>query len=419
MKLRYSLHNMLRNNKSTLAIIVTQVLVILTLIIPSVNTYFSMKEQEEFYATTPIHSAILYMNHVPYILRYPDSVKSNGEQLMNNQAKVYDFYDEHEDLFAGISPKRMKYIYREAKTDEYYSVLALDPLTLSTIDASMDVLKEAGEDDVLAVMVQASKKAAFPVGTVIEHPIPGLDANFQVRGYYPEGTSFPTVNFVDTAGTVTLKDFFIPYVSEQTQFVLQRPEDMRSFKKDALLPETPDGSILYIHPGKEDEAQEQFGEYVKANGLGYFTSTNELFKKQREALDYIAQTKLDSNIALLLLIVMTVAAIGGANGDRFYSRYHILRLHGATKRDLYMLTFLYYIILILFSLLCYVLFSHLLQNTWIQTVFSWIPLVRFATGNDLRLHLRGFALLSIVFTAVAAVISLYPLYLLGHEGRRK
>lgn len=403
------LSSIFKNKKIIPFIIFTQIVMMLLVILPSYNQYMKQKKDYEKHINTALNNAILYMGNLFYNIRHGKEEINNFEELEENKNKIYNFYKNNRDIFKNITPTSIEYHYEVE--DKNLNFELYDEISFGIIHDEMKNKYDFSKYDTdkeIPVIVQSKFKNIYPIDSIVDFKVKEDYVKFKIIGYYDidrtfdlgivTNAPFPLTNLFRENREIIYPRFISIYRENLSKYTC--------FNKVAVQ----NATLLYL---KDDLTQKDFKKiesFIEDNSLGYFLYTKDLFNSQLEYNDQIFQKFLDLIIAFFVIIIFTFIGIGYINKDLLEKRYDIYKLNGASNKDLYIITFIYYTIMILGSICIYQLVMWICNLEFIANNLSKhsINLTRIIQDDNI-LHSTEFIFLFIVLLIVISIISFWPL----------
>ena len=168
-------------------------------------------------------------------------------------------------------------------------------------------------------------------------------------------------------------------------------------------------SILFLNEKATEDNLTDFSEFIEKNRMGYYAESDSIFKRQNENLEYMFNTRFDTIVSFISVLILTIITIGYVNKNRLESRYKVYYLNGLSTKNIYILTVVYYSLLFIIPIIFYNLLFRIFEIDYVKAkIVPNLPVFYRMILDDYNLHFSEMLVLSIIFIFIILIISYWP-----------
>lgn len=395
---------LIRKNRVIVFIICMQVFFALFVSIFKFNRLKTVSGDLNYLSKKPVANSLFYMNKYPYSLAYKDRTVDNRAKIDENNAKVEDFVRDRKDLFKGISPYHIKY-YDEVNLANVYMY---DELTLKNMDK---YIREGGlekyeEGKPIPALVIDRFGGEYKIGSVFSLNLQDKSYDFKVTGFYSSD-----IRHLST-GRMANSDFPIGELFPENifeirnkQFIVPENDIFLSFKNTDKF-NIPKARLIYFQDGLNENQLSEVRDFFENNDLGYYLFSEGLLKEQEEGVSFYLQQNLDMLIALSITVVVTCLCIAYINKDLFKSRFSIYIYNGASRKDVFFISTLYYVFIFFLPTVLYSAFSYFMKTDFARRHLTGSVFFKSFIFNNAKIAWTDLGLIFLIVLLMSIIFSL-------------
>lgn len=359
MKTINNIKKLIKSNKKIFILLSIQIFLVLFFTVTSINEY---RESVKIYnkgLNSKLENAIFYMGKVPYKVFKNGEEIINTEELSNARNQFDEFYEENIESFEGIlDSKNVISIIDENGSGS--GIYLYDQISMEEfLDSGFNPeLKNRASKNNIPVLVNNNFKSNYSINQKINvKSLDESDLTLEVIGYYNENNSYYLSKdyLGNTAPNLSDLLFSMDRIDGNKFIALQDDVYIDNFTNNYMYGE-PIDKILYVKEEDYDKVVDDLDIYSKNNDIGYYSLVKDSIENEKESIYINRQKFLDFSIALYSVLLLTIISIGHISSKILRKRYEIYHLNGASRLNLYITTFFYYLAQFYFPIFIYSLF---------------------------------------------------------------
>lgn len=401
--------NLLKKKKFINFIIICQIFFMLLYSVKNVKEIGSIISEYNHLKNSSLNNALFYMNKPDYINRRDKNAESNLDDIINNYNLVKEYIESHPDDFKSFT--RLKTNFYIEDINKHINMY--DKTTLNILSKKIDDNIDFNiQDNVVPAVVQRSHSNEYKIGDGF-YLNEKKDVKIVVKGYYDDDTKLPSLEIISNR-SFPISRLFPENRNKSPFFIVAYDENLYKYIEDFGSPQF-QANIFYFNDKIEKEKIIEFENYIKENNLGYYQFTKNLIAEQYKLYLSSLQRYLDIMISLVGIVIITVVSVAYINKDLLKNRFKIYIVNGASKKDLYLITFYNYLTIFIISILSYIFFYKIIVKYLLNDFSIFGRLATTGAGSELSFDMITFIVVLVGSIILSMLVSILPILELKKE----
>ncbi|MFM1552210.1 hypothetical protein ABGF34_05635 [Helcococcus ovis] len=393
---------LLKKNKFINFVIICQIFIMLFFSVKNINEMSEAISEYNYLKNSSLNNGLFYMNKPIYNEREENNSKSNIEDIKRNYSLIKEYIETHTDDFKDFTREKINFYFSNTKKN----IMMYDKTTLNILSRHFDnKINLKKFEGLVPALVQNKYSNEYKIGDII-YLDDKKDIKIKIKGYYDKDIKLPSLQMI-TNKSFPVSELFSRTANGAPIFILEYDENL--YKIFETIGESYiENNIIYFKDNLEKEKINAFEKYIKENNLGYYQFTKDLVSEQYKLFLNMMQRYLDIMISFVGILILTIVGMAYINKDLLKNRFKIYIFNGASKKDLYLITFYNYFIILSISILLYIIFYKIV-GAYYWTGFSILRGFD-AIGNSsiISFNTVTFFIVIIVAILLSMAISLLP-----------